>query len=40
MLDAISRTDVDSLYMPPKVRELLARQEAGFMIQKTVPEEV
>jgi 2,3-bisphosphoglycerate-independent phosphoglycerate mutase len=34
ILDAISRTDIDSFYMPPKVREVLGRQEQVFMLQK------
>lgn len=33
ILDAISRTDVDSLYMPPKVREMLGKQEREDRIQ-------
>jgi len=31
IIDAIARTDVDSFYMPPKVREALVRQEQVFM---------
>jgi len=32
IMDAIARTDVDSFYMPPKVREALVRREPVFVV--------
>jgi hypothetical protein len=34
ILDAIARTDIDSLYMPPKVREMLGRQDQSDGMQQ------
>ena len=35
ILEAISRTDVDSLYVPPRVREMIGRQESEVRIQES-----